>query len=94
MSIKEFFNEFPIQEPRELKHEDLKLVLDFCNQSVEIYKKDNTYMTKDEKIKSYKEYCRQKIGEKFNDLNLDGKVELDKFFNLYGTHAILQHLAD
>lgn len=48
-------------------------------------------MSKEEKIESYKSFCRKKINE---NLDSEGKIELDKFFNLYGTHCILQHLSD
>jgi hypothetical protein len=94
MTIEDFFNQFPLQEPKELTQEDLRKVLSFTLASVNGFSKDDKTLTKDEKIASYKSFCRKKIDEAFPNLTLDGKTELDKFFNLYGTHAILQHLAD
>lgn len=94
MTVEEFFNDFPIQEPRELTYDDLKKVLEFSILSVKMYKREDVTMTKREKIDSYKDYCKKHISIKFSDLTPEAKIELDKFFNLYGTHSILQHLAD
>lgn len=94
MTVDEFFGEFPIESPKELTHEDLIKVLEFSLKSVKIYKKEDISMTNREKIDSYKSYCKNQIANKFTNLTPEAKVELDKFFNLYGTHFILQHLLD
>ena len=51
-------------------------------------------MTKQEKIDSYKAYCRKYLEKEFENLVYDDKVILDKFFNMHGTKAIQEHLED
>ena len=94
MKIEDFFNQFLIQKPKFLTDEDLRAILLFSYGAAKIYKKDDTSMTKEEKIESYKSFCRKKINDNYENLDSEGKIELDKFFNLYGTHCILNHLSD
>ena len=47
-----------------------------------------------EKIDSYKAYCRKYLEKEFENLVYDDKVILDKFFNMHGTKAIQEHLED
>ena len=94
MKIEDFFNQFPIQEPKFLTDEDLRTILLFSYGAAKIYKKDDSSMTKDEKIESYKSFCRKKINDNYENLDSEGKIELDKFFNLYGTYCILNQLPD
>ncbi len=94
MKIEDFFNQFPIQEPKFLTDEDLRTILLFSYGAAKIYEKDDSSMTKNEKIESYKSFCRKKINDNYENLDSEGKIELDKFFNLYGTYCILNHLSD
>lgn len=94
MKIEDFFNQFPIQKPKFLTEEDLISILLFSYGAAKLYKNDDTSMSKEEKIKSYKAFCKEKINKNFENLDYDGKIELDKFFNLYGTYCILNHLSD
>ena len=66
MKIEDFFNQFPIQEPRFLTYEDLRAILLFSYGATKIYKKDDNTMTKEEKIESYKTFCRKEINKKTN----------------------------
>lgn len=94
MKIEDFFNQFPIQEPKFLTDEDLRAILLFTYGAAKIYKKDDTSMTKEEKIESYKYFCRKKINDNYENLDSEGKIELDRFSNLYGTYCILNQLSN
>lgn len=94
MNIEDFFNQFPIQKPVFLTNEDLAAILLFSYGAAKLYKKDDTSMSKEEKIESYKVFYREKISKNYENLEYNGKIELDKFFNLYGTYCILNHLSE
>lgn len=59
-----------------------------------MYNKDDESRTIEEKIDSFMRYCRKQIKTHFKDLSYEAEIELDKFINLYGTHAIIEHLKD
>lgn len=94
MTIEEFFNDLPIKEPEELTNEDLRTVLKIAYESVKIFNKNDTSLNKSEKVKSYNLYCHAEFDKTFTNLSPNGRFELNKFFNLYGTHIILKHLVD
>ena len=92
LSLEEFFELYPIKEPKVLTNTDLKVLFEIINDSLVYYIKDDTTLTEREKINSYTNLCKKQIDEQFVEVDLEGKIELDKYFNLYGVTAIITHL--
>lgn len=91
-NTEDFFKKFPIHQPKELTNNDLSIVLKICYDSLNEFDWKNTSISKSEKIEAYKEYCMEQINNSFAKLNPESRIELNKFFNLYGTHIIINHL--
>jgi hypothetical protein len=94
LTLQEFFELYPIKEPRLLTKADLIILFEIINNSLVYYIKDDKTLTEREKIDSYISLCRKEIDKQFTDVNLEGKIELSKYFNLYGNFAIVTHLKD
>ena len=94
MSINDFFNQFPIKEPIFLSSEDLYSILLYSYSATKLYKKEEKTMSKEEKIESYKAFCRKEIYKNFEGLDYEGRLELDKFINLFVMYSSIQHLVD
>ena len=92
LTLEEIFELYPIKEPKVLTNVDLKVLFEIIDNSLVYYIKDDTTLTEREKIDSYTNLCKKEIDEKFIDIDLEGKIELDKYFNLYGVTAIITHL--
>ena len=94
MNIKDFFILFPINEPRYLTHEDLTAIMLFTYGIAKRFKIDEVEFTEKQKIKSYKDYCIKEINKKYENLDNEGRLELDKFINLFVMYYSAQHLVD
>ena len=94
MSEDNFFSNIIIPDLTEITLRDFKKVLTLIDTSLILNKKDDLSMTKQEKIDSYKAYCRKYLEKEFENLVYDDKVILNKFFNMHGTKAIQEHLED
>lgn len=90
--LNEYFNNFPIQEPRKLSVDELTTLLQICKSSLNLYKKEDKFLSKREKIDSYKEYVLHQINK--TDTNFKNKTELGKYLNLFTTHLIVNHLEE
>ena len=94
MTIKDFFIQFPIYEPRYLTHEDLTAIMLFTYGIAKRFKKEEVEFTEKQKIKSYNDYCIKEINKNYENLDDEGRLELDKFINFFVMYYSAQHLVD
>lgn len=94
MTIKDFFIQFPIYEPQYLTQEDLTAIMLFTYGIAKRFKINDVEITKQQQIKSYKDYCIKEINKNYKNLDNEGRLELDKFISLFVMYYSAQHLVD
>ena len=86
MTIKDFFIQFPIQEPKFLTNEDLISICLFTYGSSKLFNKNEDRKTEVNKIDSFKKFCVIEINKRYENLDKETKIELDKFINFFSLY--------